>query len=92
MRDIQPVSEYGVVMDEDVAATLKGLPPGGRYAASDLYQRYADVARAAGRSPGHPVALGRTFSRIGMRRVKVTVGGGGRGHKGRGRQIVAWIV
>ena len=92
MRDIEPIGGYGVVTDEDVRTTLNGLHAGSRYAASDLYKRYASLVREAGREPGHPVALGQAFSRLGMQRIKMTVGGGGRGHAGRGRQIVAWVV
>jgi hypothetical protein len=92
MKDIEPVGGYGVVLDEDVRSTLNGLHRGARYSASDLYQRYASVAREANREPGHPVALGQAFARLGMQRVKMTVGGGGQGHRGRGRQIAAWVV
>jgi hypothetical protein len=92
MKDIEPVGGYGAVLDEDVRATLNGLYRGARYAAGDLYKRYADVAREAGREPGHPVALGQAFARLGMKRVKMTVGGAGRGYRGRGHQIVAWVV
>lgn len=92
MKDIEPIGQYGVVLDEDVRKTLNGLGRGQRYAASDLYARYSDVAREAGRTPGHPVALGQVFKRIGMARIKMTVGGGGQGYKGRGRQVVAWVV
>lgn len=92
MEDISPVSEYGLVVEDDVKASLIGLQPGQRYAASDLYRRYAEVARASGRSPGHPTALGQTFRRLGMKRVKMTVGGNGRGRSGGGKQIVAWVV
>jgi hypothetical protein len=92
MRDIDPVGEYGLVLDADVEATLEGLYPGSRYAASDLYARYSDVVRSAGRNPGHPIALGQALKRLGSTPVKMTVGGGGSGHKGRGRQVSAWII
>lgn len=92
MRDISPIGEYGPMLDADVRATLNGLYPGSRYAASDLYARYSDMVRSAGRTPGHPVALGQTLKRLGSTRVKMTVGGGGSGHKGRGHQVVAWII
>ena len=92
MKDIAPVSAYGPVVEKDVSDILRGLPPGQRYAASDLYERYAEFVIGDGRTPGHPVALGQTFKRMGMTRTKIVVGGGGRGQTGRGRQVVAWIV
>ena len=92
MKDIEPVSAYGPIVEKDVADILRGLPPGQRYAASDLYERYAEFVTADGRTPGHPVALGQTFKRMGLTRTKMTRGGGGTGHTGRGRQVVAWIV
>lgn len=84
------MSKYGVVDPDDVRKTAEGLK--GRYAASDLYQRYSDVVRSDGRSPGHPVALGQALKTYGFRRCKITVGGGGRGYTGRGRQVAGWAI
>lgn len=91
MRDIEPASEYGSVLTEDVVNTIKDLRGGYRYAAADLYARYCDVAKEADRLPGHPVAFGQELRRQGMLRRQMTVGGSGRGGKGgRGRQVSGW--
>jgi hypothetical protein len=92
MRDIDPVSAYGVVHSDDVNKSLNGLTSGARYAAADLYERYAAMVREDGRSPGHPVGYGQALARLGLDRVKMTVGGAGKGQTGRGRQISAWVV
>jgi hypothetical protein len=94
MRDIEPVQTYGSVNEDDVRRALNGLQKGVRYAASDLYARYSDAAREAGRQPGHPVGLGQVFARWGLVRAKITQGGpgAGRGRSGRGRQVTAWEI
>jgi hypothetical protein len=92
MRDIEPLGEYGVVDEQDVDKALEKLAAGTRYAASDLYARYSDAAREAGRTPGHAVAFGQSLKRRGLIRVKTVVGGAGRGHKGRGKQVSAWVI
>lgn len=69
MRDIQPVTGYGTLNEDDAARALEGLAPG-TYRASDLHARYSDAAREAGRVPAHPVALGQFLSRRGFRRRK----------------------
>jgi hypothetical protein len=90
MRDIEPVSEYGALVPQDAARAVNGLHVGAVYLASELYARYAEAAREAGRSPAHPVAFGQELKRQGHIRVKKRVGGGGRGHRGQGRQVSAW--
>lgn len=92
MEDIEPIATYGTVLPDDVRATLKGLATGQRYASADLYRRYSGIVGAAGRAPGHHVAFGQALARVGMRRVKMTVGGGGQGYRGQGRQISAWLI
>lgn len=92
MEDIEPVTSYAPVLPDDVRATLKGLTTGQRYASADLYRRYAGIVAAAGRAPGHHVAFGQALATAGMHRVKMTVGGGGAGYRGRGRQISAWRI
>lgn len=88
------MTTYGVVVREDVLRTLNGLTRGQRYSAADLYQRYSDAAKEAGRIPGHPVGLGQHLSQIGLQRSKITVGGpgAGRGRKGQGRQVASWTI
>lgn len=94
MRDIEPTASFGVMVGRDVEATLNGLRKGERYSASDLYDRYSDVAKEAGHNPGHKVAFGQALARLGLTRAKMTVGGpgAGRGRSGRGRQVVAWMI
>lgn len=94
MTAIEPVGTYGVVVDDDVMTLIRELRGGSRYAASDLHRRYSEIARVAGRSPGHPTALGQALRRMGLVPVKMTVGGGGRGRgrAGRGKQISAWLL
>ncbi len=92
IRGIAPASTYGVLNDNDVTRTLNGLDYGSRYKGSDLYDRYCDVARGAGRNPAHPVALGQALSRLGLTRCKITVGGSGPGRRGKGTQVSAWEV
>lgn len=91
MRAIEPVGTSGALIPEDVDTALNGLRVGAVYLASELYERYASVAREAGRTPAHPVAFGQALSRQGHHRVKRRVGGSGRGHSGgQGRQVSAW--
>lgn len=96
MRDIEPLASYGAVVPEDVQATIRDLKGGNRYAAADLYNRYADAAREAGRSPGHPVAFGQALKAHGLIRVKINIGGPGRGKKAKkgdkSRQVSAWLL
>jgi hypothetical protein len=95
MDEIKPISKYGPLDQADIMTALYGLS--GSYAARDLYKRYASAAREAGRVPAHPVSLGQEFKRRGFRRVKVSVGGVGRGHRavgdsGRAVQVWAWYI
>lgn len=83
MNDIEPVGKYGMTVDQDVAEMLRGLQSGQRYAARDLYERYAGRVKDDGRTPGHPVAVGQALRRLGCGRVKMNV---------KGRQIVTWVV
>lgn len=91
---IQPVASYGTVHDRDITNTLDGLDRGARYLGSDLYERYSKIAREAGRVPGHKVAVGQAWTRLGLRRCSVTVGGPGRGkgRRGQGTQVIAWEI
>jgi hypothetical protein len=81
MRDIDPVSENGTLDDRDVSRALEGLA--GVYLTSDLYARYGDAAREAGRTPAHPIAFGQALKRHGGQRKSRTV---------QGRQVGAWLV
>lgn len=54
---------------EDVRAMLAERIEGRTYPAWDLYQRYAQIARAAGRTPASRNALGRRLREMGCHRV-----------------------
>jgi hypothetical protein len=66
-----------------VSAVRAELRTGLVYPASDLYRRYQQIATAAGRPPGHPVAFGQALKRHGCLRKKVNRDG---------RQISGWLV
>ena len=75
MRDIEPVTGYGKLNEDDAERALEGLAPGA-YRAADLYARYSDAAKEAKRTPAHPVALGQYLSRRGFKRRKRTTNRG----------------
>ena len=83
LPEIKPV-DVNVVEEADVAAAIKGLEPGATYLSSDIYRRYEAVARARGREPGHPVAVGQVLSRFGASRRKKRPRGG--------KLSVAWYL
>ena len=59
----------------DVRKLVDQLPVGVRLKAGDLHKRYARIASAAGRAPGHPVALGQQLRKMGMVRGKIQTSG-----------------
>lgn len=94
MKDIEPLASYGVIEDVDVKRTINTLERGSRYASKDVFDRYCELTKQAGRNPGHRVAFGAALSRLGLKKIKMTVGGPGQGYgrKGRGKQTSAWAV
>lgn len=57
------------IRPEDVAAALRGLEPG-PYLPRELYERYIEAARAAGRAGGYPRDLGRVLNGLGIERPR----------------------
>jgi hypothetical protein len=94
MRDIEPIDPAeggsGALVLADVHRAVNGLQVGQVYPAAELYARYQDAAKEAGRTPAHIVAFGQELSRQGHLRVKRRVGGGGRGRTGSGKQVSCW--
>lgn len=81
----------GALVPADFHRTINGLRVGEVYTSADLYSRYSDVAREAGRTPAHIVAFGQMMAREGHRQVTRRIGGPGRGRTGgKGRQVSAW--
>lgn len=63
------------VVDEDVMAVIREMEPGRRYPARELYRRYQEVARSAGRGPAHPVGFGHKLRQAGLMRRKARING-----------------
>lgn len=74
---MEKLTEYGALNPEDVRATLAGLS--GTYASRALYERYCEIARAAGREPDSIAAFAMKLSDFGCQRRKV-------------RNIASWLV
>lgn len=60
-----PYAPRAPVTEDEVRALLEGVAPGG-YRTSDLYPRYAVMARAAGRELVSVKALGEAIARTGL--------------------------
>lgn len=58
-----------MIHDDDVAESLAGLA--GVYLTRDLYPRYVEVAKAAGRKPASITAYGIALSRHGAQKRRV---------------------
>jgi hypothetical protein len=67
----------------DAARLILSLSKGTKYLSSYLYERYAEMAREAGRDPGPHNALSRTIHNMGCDRRKMGTGAGAR---------AAWLV
>lgn len=57
--------------DRDLMKVIRAMTSSKRYAAKELYETYAKIARDAGRTPAHPVAFGQGLRKAGLMRRSV---------------------
>jgi hypothetical protein len=70
MRNLEPITPHGVLVEEDVDYVVRKLAAG-TYAADDLFDRYASVCRMRKHIPASRQAFGAALRRRGGVRRKV---------------------